>query len=89
MMVGWRWWCWVVVLAMVLAVVLATLSVPVRGWINLRESGKELTFQTSLSVGDWEYDTTGEPKDLFITGDAHVGKNTSSVYISGDSRFAP
>ena len=72
------------VAAVVLAVVL-TLSVPVRGWINLRESGKELTFQTSLSVGDWEYDTTGEPKDLFITGDAHVGKNTSSVYISGDT----
>ena len=55
------------------------------GWINLRESGKELTFQTNVQVGDWQYDTTGPAKDLFVTGDMHIGKNASSVYIVGDA----
>eukprot|EP01043_Picozoa_sp_COSAG02_P070357 COSAG02_NODE_12425_length_1547_cov_1.874309_1_plen_295_part_01 len=54
-------------------------------WINLRETGKELTFQTNVQVGDWQYNQTGPAKDLFVTGDVHIGKNLSSVHIIGDT----
>ena len=54
-------------------------------WINLRETGKELTFQTNVQVGDWQYNKTGTAKDLFVTGDVHIGKNLSSVHITGDT----
>eukprot|EP01047_Picozoa_sp_COSAG01_P027168 COSAG01_NODE_1783_length_9239_cov_12.422101_1_plen_2917_part_10 len=53
----------------------------VRGWIHLREGGDEITFQTSVQVGDWDYGAVGQ--DLFITGDMHVGKNASVMHVSG------
>ena len=68
-----------------LLLVIAVQLPQAQAWINLRESGKELTFQTNVQVGDWQYDTTGSAKDLFVTGDVHIGKNFSSVHIVGDT----
>jgi hypothetical protein len=68
-----------------LAIAVSVLTTPAAAWINLRDSGNELTFQTNVQVGDWEYDTTVVPMDLFVTGSAHVGSNQSRVEISKDA----
>jgi hypothetical protein len=62
---------------------LVLLPLYANGWVNLRESGQEITFQTNLQVGDWDFGTTGT-RDLYITGDVHVGKAASAVRIAGD-----
>ena len=43
-----------------------------------------MTLMTTAQVGDWDHDTTGEPKDLFVTGDVHIGKTNGSLFVNGD-----
>lgn len=43
-----------------------------------------MTLMTTAQVGDWDRETTGEPKDLFVTGNVHVGKTNGSLFVNGD-----
>ena len=43
-----------------------------------------MTLMTTAQVGDWERDTTGAPKDLYVTGDVHIGKTNGSLFVKGD-----
>ena len=43
-----------------------------------------MTLMTTAQVGDWERDTTGDPKDLYVTGDVHIGKTNGSLFVKGD-----
>jgi hypothetical protein len=48
-----------------------------------------MTLMTTAQVGDWDHDTTGEPKDLFVTGDVHIGKTNGSLFVNGDIDVRP
>ncbi len=43
-----------------------------------------MTLMTTAQIGDWDYGTTGDPKDLFVTGDVHIGKTNGSLFVNGD-----
>ena len=43
-----------------------------------------MTLMTTAQVGDWDHGTTGEPKDLYVTGDVHIGKTSGSLFVQGD-----
>ena len=43
-----------------------------------------MTLMTTAQIGDWDHDTTGAPKDLFVTGDVHIGKSNGSLFVNGD-----
>ena len=43
-----------------------------------------MTLMTTAQIGDWDHDTTGPPKDLYVTGDVHVGKTNGSLFVRGD-----
>jgi hypothetical protein len=43
-----------------------------------------MTLMTTAQVGDWDHGTTGEPKDLYVTGDVHIGKTNGSLFVQGD-----
>ena len=52
-------------------------------WITVSPEGN-MTLMTTTQVGDWDHGTTGEPKDLYITGDVHIGKTNGSLFVQGD-----
>ena len=53
------------------------------GWITVSPEGN-MTLMTTAQVGDWDHGTTGEPKDLYVTGDVHIGKTNGSLFVHGD-----
>ena len=59
------------------------LSSHVHGWITVSPEGN-MTLMTTAQVGDWDHGTTGEPKDLYVTGDVHIGKTNGSLFVQGD-----
>ena len=62
---------------------LLLLSSQAHGWITVSPEGN-MTLMTTTQVGDWDHGTTGEPKDLYITGDVHIGKTNGSLFVQGD-----
>jgi len=57
------------------------LSSHVHGWITVSPEGN-MTLMTTAQ--DWDHGTTGEPKDLYVTGDVHIGKTNGSLFVQGD-----
>jgi hypothetical protein len=62
---------------------LLLLSSQAHGWITVSPEGN-MTLMTTAQVGDWDHGTTGEPKDLYVTGDVHIGKTNGSLFVQGD-----
>ena len=66
------------------SLLLLAVSAPcANAWITVSPEGN-MTLMTTTQVGDWDHGTTGEPKDLYITGDVHIGKTNGSLFVQGD-----